>query len=83
MVLIFDPVTIDVINISTIGARLIKVKKSIFLSLKLILNLYLLINREQRIKNGIKIPICFTINISGLIKWFSISKPEAPVLANP
>ena len=83
MVLIFDPVTIDVINISTIGARLIKVKKSIFLSLKLILNLYLLINREQRIKNGIKIPICLTINISGLIKWFSISKLEVPVLANP
>ncbi len=59
------------------------IKKSNFLSLKFKLNFIFFINKRLKIKNGIKIIICFKINKDGLIKWFIISNSPAFVLASP
>ena len=65
MVLIFEPKIIELINIKKIGMIFMKIKKSSFLSFKLILNLILLINNQIRKKNGISIPICLNKNKNG------------------
>ena len=67
MVLIFEPVINDVKNIKTIGKILMAIKKSKFLSLKLILKLIFFTNNQIKIKNGINIPICFSKKINGYL----------------
>ena len=65
MVLIFDPITKEVITISKIGKILIDNKKSNFLSLELILNFIFFTNSQIIKKKGIKIPICLPKKIIG------------------
>ena len=65
MVLILEPVTTEVKNISMIGKILIANKKSNFLSLRLNLKLIFLTSNQISIKKGIKIPTCFNKKIIG------------------
>ena len=65
MVLIFDPVIKDVKSIKIIGKILMAIKKSKFLSLKLILKLIFFTNNQIKIKNGTNIPTCFNKKITG------------------
>ena len=37
----------------------------------------------RAIKNGIKIPICFNVNINGYLRWFIICPSSKPALAKP
>ena len=58
----------DVIKINAKGTKLIKTKKSNFLSFKFNLNFIFFIKKRQRIKKGIKIPTCLRINNIGFLK---------------
>ena len=59
------------------------IKKSKFLSLKLILKLIFFTNNQIKIKKGIKIPICFARKITGYLMWSNKIDCSEPVLANP
>ena len=65
MVLILEPVTTEVKNISKIGKMLIDNKNSNHVSLKSNLNLIFLIKSQTKNKNGINIPTCFIKKRSG------------------
>ena len=64
MVLILEPVTTEVKNISKIGNILIANKNSNFLSLRSNLNLIFLIKSQTKIKNGINNDVGLLINSS-------------------
>ena len=54
-----------------------------FYFLKLILNLTFFKITNNIKKKGIKMIICFTININGFKKWLEILKSDRPDLFNP
>ena len=68
MVLIFAPVITEVNKIRRSGIRFIEIRKNIFFSLILILNLYFFKITKIIIKKGIKIKICLAKKMIGLIK---------------
>ena len=65
MVLIFEPKIKEVIKIKKIGKKFKKIRKSNFLSLKLILKLIFFANSQIKKKNGVNIPICLIKKING------------------
>ena len=69
MVLIFAPVTIEVINTRKIGIKFIEMRNKIFLFLNLNLNFIFFKITEIIKKNGSKIIICFIKKIAGFFTW--------------
>ena len=67
MVLIFDPIITEVIKIRKIGKIFTNIKKSNFLSFKLILNFTFFINNHDKKKKGISITDCFNKNKNGYL----------------
>ena len=83
MVLIFDPVISAVIKTRTIGTKLIKIKNKSFSSFKFNFLGIFFISSHTKIKNGIKIPICFNVNINGYLRWLIICPSSKPARAKP
>ena len=83
MVLILEPVKIDVKKINIIGKKLTKIKNINFLSFGLILNFIFFVKNKIKNINGDNIPICFIKKIIGYLIWSITSELSKPVLANP
>ena len=68
MVLIFEPVISAVINTKINGTKLIIIKNNNFSSFKFNFLGIFFVSRQTKIKNGIKIPICFNVNSNGYLR---------------